>query len=213
MKSAGKRLLEQLLVLERVVELRRGHRAGVEPRVEHRLDAARAGPLALRAVDGDVVDAGRCRSRSARSRPERSASSATEPTQVSVPQSSQRHTGSGVPQKRSRDSAQSTLFSSQSPKRPCLMCSGCQPIDSFSRSSLVLVRGGAREPGGLGPVDERRAAAPAVRVRVRVVDDRSSRPGRRELVDDRGVGVLHELPVHGVLPRACRRTSPRARPG
>ncbi len=45
-------------MLERVVELRRGHRAGVEPRVEHRLDAARARPFALRAVDGDVVDRG-----------------------------------------------------------------------------------------------------------------------------------------------------------
>ena len=47
----------------------------------------------------------------------------------------QRQIGRGVPQKRSRESAQSTLFSSQSPKRPCLMCSGCQPICSFSRSS------------------------------------------------------------------------------
>ena len=73
-----------------------------------------------------------------RSRPARSESSATDPMQVSVPQSSQRQTGSGVPQKRSRDSAQSTLFSSQSPKRPCLMCSGCQPMASFSRSSSSL---------------------------------------------------------------------------
>ncbi len=73
-----------------------------------------------------------------RSRPDRSASSATDPMHVSVPQSSQRHTGSGVPQNRSRDNAQSTLFSSQSPKRPCLMCSGCQPMVSFSRSSSAL---------------------------------------------------------------------------
>jgi hypothetical protein len=55
--------------------------------------------------------------------------------QTSWRQSWHRHTGSGVPQYRSRESAQSTLFSSQSPKRPCLMVSGCQLTVSFSRSS------------------------------------------------------------------------------
>ena len=45
----------------------------------------------------------------------------------------QRHTGSGVPQYRSRERAQSTLPSSHLPKRPCLMCSGCHPMPSFSR--------------------------------------------------------------------------------
>jgi hypothetical protein len=40
-----------------------------------------------------------------------------------------------VPQYRSRDSAQSTLFSSQLPKRPCLMFGGCQLMRSFSRNS------------------------------------------------------------------------------
>ena len=57
---------------------------------------------------------------------------------------------------------------------------------------LVLVRGGACEPRGLRPVDEGRAAAPAVRIGVRVVDHALEPPGRRERVDDRGVGVLHE---------------------
>ena len=71
--------------------------------------------------------------------PASSESSATEPTQVSWPQSRHRHTGIGVPQKRSRESAQSTLFSSQSPKRPCLMCSGCQLMVSFSRSIAALL--------------------------------------------------------------------------
>ena len=59
--------------------------------------------------------------------------------QVSWPQSSQRHTGIGVPQNRSRLSAQSMLFSSQSPNRPCLMCSGCQRMASFSRSNASLI--------------------------------------------------------------------------
>ncbi len=80
---------------------------------------------------------GRCRSSPDRSRPASSARRATEPTHVSWPES-HRHTGMGVPQNRSRDSAQSTLFSSQSPKRPCLMLSGCQPIVSFWASSSPL---------------------------------------------------------------------------
>ena len=37
-----------------------------------------------------------------------------------------RHTGSGVPQNRSRDSAQSMLLSSQLPKRPSRMVAGTQ---------------------------------------------------------------------------------------
>jgi hypothetical protein len=43
--------------------------------------------------------------------------------------------GSGVPQYRDRDSAQSTLLVSQSPYRPCLIVSGCQLVRSFSRSN------------------------------------------------------------------------------
>ncbi len=82
---------------------------------------------------------GRCRSRSSSGFAASSLSSATDPTHVSWPQSPQRQTGIGVPQNRSRLSAQSTLFSSQSPNRPCLMCSGCQVICSFSRSSESLI--------------------------------------------------------------------------
>ena len=48
------------------------------------------------------------------------------------------HKGSGVPQKRSRESAQSTLFSSQLPKRPSLMFSGTQLIFSLLASSCFL---------------------------------------------------------------------------
>ena len=47
----------------------------------------------------------------------------------------QRQIGRGVPQYRSRDSAQSTLFSSQLPYRPCLMWSGNQLTPSFTASS------------------------------------------------------------------------------
>jgi hypothetical protein len=81
---------------------------------------------------------GRCRSIPPRSRADNSDSSLTEPTHTSWLQSWQRQTGIGVPQYRSRDNAQSTLFSSQSPKRPCLMWSGYQLIVSFSRNSASL---------------------------------------------------------------------------
>ena len=57
MKSAGKRRSNSVGVLERVVELRGGHRA--RSRTTRRAPArrgARRPPLALRAVDGDVVD-------------------------------------------------------------------------------------------------------------------------------------------------------------
>ncbi len=46
--------------------------------------------------------------------------------------------GSGVPQKRVRDSDQSTLLRSQSPYRPHLMVSGYQAVRSFSRNSSAL---------------------------------------------------------------------------
>ena len=50
----GEALLELLLVLERVVELREGHRAAVVPGVDHRLDPAHL-PPALLAVEDHLV--------------------------------------------------------------------------------------------------------------------------------------------------------------
>src|SRR5919106_486598 len=86
--------------------------------------------------------AGRWGSTPETSRPARADNSRSEPTTVTW-RREQRHTGSGVPQYRSRDSAQSTLFSSQSPYRPCLMCSGYQFTDSLisrRRSFRAVVR-------------------------------------------------------------------------
>ena len=136
--------------------------------------------------------AGRCRSRSARSRPERSASSATDPTQVSVPAvvaapHRQRRAPEAVAGERPVDVVLEPVAEA------AVLDVLRVPADRLVLAQhLVLVRGGAREPGGLGPVDERRAAPPAVRVRVRVVDQPLESARRRERVDDRGVGVLHE---------------------
>ena len=95
----GEALLELLLVLERVVELREGHRAAVVPGVDHRLDPAHLA-AALLAVERRPR---RCRGGAGRRGPRRAArsrSSATEPAQKRPSQPSPLHSqiGSGVPQ-------------------------------------------------------------------------------------------------------------------
>ena len=65
-------------------------------------------------------------------------SSDSEPTQVTC-SSGHTHSGSGVPQYRVRDSAQSTLLRSHSPYRPSLTVAGYQFVRSFCSSSLSLI--------------------------------------------------------------------------
>src|SRR6266487_496395 len=81
---------------------------------------------------------GRCGSSPVRSAPASADSSTSEPTQVRC-DSGHSHRGSGVPQYRVRDSAQSTLFRSHSPYRPYLTVAGYQLVRSFSSSSLPLI--------------------------------------------------------------------------
>src|SRR5674476_1204591 len=81
---------------------------------------------------------GRCRSSSEKSSCASSDSSVSDPTQTWW-SCAQRQIGSGVPQYRDRDSAQSTLLSSQSPYRPCLIESGYQFVRSFSRRRASLI--------------------------------------------------------------------------
>ena len=91
--------------------------------------------VSAHAGQGSVTSsiAGRCGSTPVTSRPARSLSSVSEPTGVWWP-FAQRQIGSGVPQYRSRESAQSTLFSSQFPYRPSRMCSGTHTTDAFTSS-------------------------------------------------------------------------------
>ena len=121
-----------------------------------RMVAVAARPRAVRAREGDLVDgravgvdAGDVASRPARTARPASRRSAVWP-------SSHRHTGSGVPQNRSRDRAQSTLLASHSPIRPSRMCSGCQPMVWFCATRSALRVRGADVPARLAPVDERR---------------------------------------------------------
>ena len=100
---------------------------------------AGAPPAAAQSGHGTVTSsmAGRCGSTPDTSVPASAPNSARDPTQTVCP-SSHRHTGRGVPQNRSRDSAQSMLLDSHSPMRPSRMCSGCQPMVWFcpTRSAL-----------------------------------------------------------------------------
>ena len=136
---------------------------------------------------------GRWGSMSARSRPANSESSASEPMQVTWPDA-QRQIGSGVPQNRSRESAQSTLFASHSPKRPSRMYPGCQSIVWFCRDEVVLAGRGGHVPAGLAPVDERSPAAPAVGVGVHVGHAPDEQPRRLQRVVDVVVGLPHLAP-------------------
>ena len=81
--------------------------------------------------------AGRWGSISLRSVPVNAESSSREPTHVKW-FSAQRQIGRGVPQNRSRESAQSTLFANHSPKRPSRMWAGCQSMVAFSASIFSL---------------------------------------------------------------------------
>ncbi len=87
---------------------------------------------------------GRWGSKPSSSPPARSASSSNEPSTSRCSSSaSHSQTGSGVPQYRSRERAQSTLFSSHSPIRPSPISSGCQSTEalcSSSRSFTAVVR-------------------------------------------------------------------------
>src|SRR5207244_7768997 len=89
--------------------------------------------------------AGLCGSKSfARRFPHRSASSAYEPiTSRCSASASHSQTFKGVPQYRSRDNAQSTLFSSQAPNRPLPTSGGCQAtcaLTSSIRARTAVVR-------------------------------------------------------------------------
>ena len=203
MKSAGKRRSKSVGVLERVVELRGRHRPRVEPRVEHRLDAVRAAAATVGAArDHDVVDVGAVEVEVARGRGPRGAR---------APRPNRR-----TCRARSRGSATpgSACPSSGRGERPvdvvlepvaeaAVLDVLGMPVDRLVLAEqLVLLRRRAHEPRGLAPVDERRVAAPAVGIRVRVVDDLHEHAARRERVDDRGVGVLDELAART---RASRR--------
>ncbi len=161
-------LLELLFALERVVELREGHRAAVVPGVDHREDAAHDA-AALLAVEGDAVDVG-----------------AVEVVGDRLP--------GALAQLGDRAGAEAAVavLAGALPdrqRRAPVAVAGERPVDvvlqPFAEAAvldvlgvpadllvvgeqLVAGLGGGDVPARLGVVEERRAAAPAVRVGVLV---------------------------------------------
>ena len=86
------------------------------------------------------------------------------------------------------------------------------PVDRLvGRQQPVAQRRRADVPGRLGVVDQRRPAAPAVRVGVQVGLGAQQAPARAQVLDQVGVGVLD--PAAGVRADRARRRCRRAAPG
>ena len=150
-------------------------------------------PAALRAREVDVVDVRAVRVLE-RARRCSCSSSANEPMHVHVARRRSARPAAACPSSARATAPSRRCSRSHSPKRPCLMCSGCQSTASLaaSRSSRSLRRGDV--PGRLGVVEQRRAAAPAVRVGVLVLLLAQQPAARAEVLDEVGVGVLDEAP-------------------
>ncbi len=206
MKSAGKRVANSSRAVERIVQLRRGHRAGVEPGVEHRFDPVRRAP-ALGAVELDVVDEGPVEIELG----EVAAGGGTE-----IGDGPEAHVVAAVGAAPHRDGCAPVPIARQRPVdvvlEPVAEATFADvfrvPADLLVLAEQVgLARRRAREPLRLRPVDEWRAAPPAMWIRVGVVDDAFEPAAGREGVEQRGVGVLHELAGvggrNGVVEAGC----------
>ena len=178
--------LEVLLVLVRRVPLRERHRAGVEPDVDHLGHAAQR--LAARwGRDLDLVHV----------RPVRVLEAdAAEPLELVVRADADRlaglvapHRQRGAPVALARDRPVDVVL------QPLAEASVLDvlrvPVDRLvgGQQAVAQLRGGD-VPGGLGVVDQRRPAAPAVRVRVQVGLLLEQAPASAQVVDDARVGVL-----------------------
>ena len=143
------------------------HGAGVEPCVDHLRDAAGLLPSSP-GRRGDLVDGRPVGIDAGHVAAGQLGQLGQGPHHRVVVLAGHRQMGSGVPQNRSRESDQSTLLRSQSPYRPCLMCSGYQLTALVGVQQLVLPFGGADVPGRPGVIEERSLASPAERVGVLV---------------------------------------------
>ena len=187
MKSAGKCCSNSAVPCagERVLGER--HRAGVKPDVDHLGHAAHR-RVALAARERHVVDERPVgiveqRRRSARR------SSAKEPItwmwSVLAAPHRQRRAPVALARERPVDVALQPLA-----KAPVLDALGV-PADRLVRGEQpVLDLAGADVPGRLGVVDQRRVAAPAVRVGVLVVLGAQQPPARAQVLDEVSVDVL-----------------------
>ncbi len=179
-------------MFERIVELRGRHRPGVEPRVENGLDPIRGPVVALRTWDGHIIDVGAVQVHAGEVAPGKlrellgRAHARVVLAVVASPDGNRR-----APVTVARERPVDVVLEPVA-ETAVLDVFGV-PVDGLVlREEVGLVRRRAREPGGLGPVDEGRVAAPAVWIGVRVVDDGDDLSARGEVVDEVGIGVLDE---------------------
>ena len=85
------------------------------------------------------------------------------------PRSSSRQIGNGVPQKRERERFQSFRFSSQLPKRPVPVLSGCQLMVLLSSTMRSLRAVSLDKPAIQWIIEDRLVRTPAVRIVVHVL--------------------------------------------
>ena len=192
----GEALLEDVLVLERRVVLRERHAAGVEPDVDH-VGHALHRLAALRAVPGRRVDERAVRivqyvARLLRQLPER-------PDALRVAVRAAPHRQRRAPVALARDRPVDVVLQ-PAPHAAVLDVLGV-PIDGLvgGEQAVAHLRG-AHEPRRLGVVEERRPAAPAVRVGVQIALGAQQPPALAQVLDDVGVGLLDPAP--GVRPHA-----------
>jgi hypothetical protein len=181
-------LLEQLLVLERRVVLGERHRARVEPDVDHLGHASHLG-AALLAVERRVVDVGLVRvlERAARARLEIGEGADRSRVAVLAAPDRQRR----APVALARDRPVDVVL------QPLAEAAGLDvlrvPVDGVVGGQQPVAQlGRADVPRRLGVVEQRRAAAPAVRVGVQVGLGAQQPPTRAQVLHQVGVGVLDE---------------------
>ncbi len=189
----GEALLEELLVLERIVELGPGHRARVEPGVDHRDDAAHRPVAALAlAAPAELVDVGAVEVLGdlARALPDVRDGAGAEALVavggIALPDR-QRRAPVAVARERPVDVALEPLA-----EAAVLDVLGVPADLLVGRQQPVADLGGLHVPARLRVVEERGVAAPAVRIGVQVGLGTQQLPVGLQRLDDVLVGLLDE---------------------
>ena len=190
-------LLELRLALERVVELGEGHRAAVVPGVDHRLDPAHL-PAALLAIEDDLVDVGAVQilgdlaAGALAQLGDRAGAKTPVAALADALPDRQRRPPVAVARERPVDVVLEPFAEAAVPD--VLGMPADLPVVG---KQLVAGSRGGDVPARLGVVEERRAAAPAVRVGVLVDLLAEEQAAALEVVDQAAghLGVFDELPL------------------
>jgi hypothetical protein len=210
MKSAGKSRSNGLPVLERVVPLREGHRARVVPDVDHlgRAPHGPGAPARRRTARYSSMN-GRCGSNGSGSSPDALAQLREGADELQCAGRGRTPTpGAACPSSGcGRSPSPRCSRATRRTARPHLRR---VPADlRVVRQQLVAHRGGADEPGVARHVEQRAAAAPAVRVGVRLPREERKTCPRSFSSHQVGVRLLDE---HARRPAAGARGRRRGRP-